>query len=80
MRYFIYTIKDELNGFLNVTLDQNDETAERNFTYAIKNDPQMKMFKKDYSLYCIGVYDTDAGIVETCERKLLDANSIQTEE
>lgn len=76
MKYFIYTIKDELNGYLNITLDQNDATAERNFKYAIQNDKQMYGNKGDFSLWCLGEYDTDAGIVKTEERKILNGSAV----
>ena len=80
MKYFIYTIKDELNGYLNITLDQNDATAQRNFTYAIQNDKQMYNTKKDFSLWCIGEYDTEKGIVDTKKRKILDGTSVPESE
>lgn len=42
MIYGIYTIKDELNGYRQIFIDANDETAERGFIQAVQNDQTYK--------------------------------------
>lgn len=76
MKYFVYTIKDELNGYTNLALDRNDETAIRGFTNAVINNPDYAKFKGDFSLWCLGEFDTDKGITLTEERKIISGSSV----
>lgn len=65
MQYNIYSILDHKTGFINMTLDQNDETAKRNFAHACQvTDSLFYTHPDDYSLYCIGEFNTDSGIIE----------------
>lgn len=61
MRYPVYSIRDVQVGFNNPMTDINDNTAKRNFTYAINNNSEMNFSAKDYDLYRIGEFDTVKG-------------------
>ena len=68
----------------------NDKTAERAF-FQLVNDPQSTVFRspQDFSLYCIGTYHDNAGLLTAETHKLigrapsyvqrLDVTSLQEE-
>lgn len=61
----IYSIKDELTGFMNCTLEQNDASAIRNFEHAVTRvDSLFYSHPAHYSLYKLGKFDTSHGIVD----------------
>lgn len=63
MKYPVYSIRDSLTGFMTPTLDQNDASAMRNFRVACEQSGSSLMFNRpaDFSLYRIGIFDTDTG-------------------
>lgn len=64
MIYNVYSIRDELTGYMNITLDVNDNTAIRNFKHAVNSkDLLFNTNPKDYTLYKIGTFETDNGIL-----------------
>lgn len=65
MKYGIYAVRDNLIGYLSITLEQNDPAALRDFSAAV-NSPDSRLFVKpeDYRLYRVGTFDTDTGIIE----------------
>lgn len=64
MKYGIYVIRDLKVGYMGLTLDLNDQSAMRNFEHAMsKEDSLMFSHPKDFSLYCLGMYDSDTGEV-----------------
>lgn len=64
----IYSIRDNLTGFLTPVVEQNDAAARRNFEHAIMN-PQSLMHShvSDYDLYKLGYFDTETGVLEQAE-------------
>ena len=60
MNYPIYSVHDALVGYQSPTLMNNDAHAMRNFAEAFEGtkNPQ------DYSLWHIGNFDTDTGLIE----------------
>lgn len=65
----MYSIRDDLTGFMTPVIDQNDATALRNFTMACSvvdssKSSLMTFRPSDYSLYRIAVFDSDTGIIE----------------
>lgn len=63
----LYSIRDRKSGFLAPMHDVNDDTARRNFAFAIQNRDSMYLaFPDDYELYYVGSYDTDSGIISPC--------------
>jgi hypothetical protein len=62
MIYNIYAMRDELTGFLPPTYDINDAAAMRNFRVAIlRSSDSIHYMPSDYSLYHLGVFDSDTG-------------------
>lgn len=67
MKYPIYAVRDIKVGFNQPMTDINDNTAERNFAYAVNNPANgiMNFVPKDYDLYKIGSFDTETGLIES---------------
>lgn len=64
MIYSVYAIRDVKTGFMTPTFDQNDQTAIRNFSHAVVNsDTILSSFCKDFSLYRLGSFDSDSGLL-----------------
>lgn len=78
----LYAIRDRKCGFLPPTTDINDDTARRNFAYAVMSrEPMFLAFPDDYDLYRVGEYDTDSGIVSSCPPEhLVSAQSLLVKE
>jgi hypothetical protein len=67
MKYNIYSMKDDLNGFMNFFPEISDEVAVRGFSHALAcADPNSLFYTNpaDYSLYALGTFDTDSGTIE----------------
>lgn len=65
MKYGVYCIRDIKSGWLSPTVDVNDQVAIRNFAYAVQHNDMFSDFANDYSLYQIGVFDTDTGEISS---------------
>ena len=66
MKFGIYCIKDNINGFMTPTLDNNDPSAVRNFANAMTNTKSLfYTHPSDFSLYKVGEFDTDSGIIDS---------------
>lgn len=64
MKLNVYCIRDVLVGFMSPTVDTNDDTAMRNFSLMVNNNPGVIGFRPaDFDLYCVGVFDSDSGLV-----------------
>lgn len=72
MKYNIYALHDDLIGYLNICLDQNDEVAKRNFATACKR-PECAMFANpnDFKLFCVGTFDSESGENVPCIPRLV---------
>lgn len=68
MKYRMYSIRDEKTEFMAPQLDSNDESALRNFRHAI-NSSEGVLFsdRDDFSLYCIGEFETVTGHLKPFE-------------
>lgn len=72
MIYGLYAIKDEKIGFLQVMQDTNDNTALRNFQFAMtRKDTMYNGFKQDFKLYKIGEFDSVSGVIHAFDPVLL---------
>lgn len=63
MIYPVYAVRDALNGFGQLMLDTNDQTAIRNFKTGLSGNSSMLASVKDYDLYKLAEYDTEKGTV-----------------
>ena len=71
MKKVIVAIKDELRGYDITEVADSEAVAYRSFYNAVNSTPVMKLNVKDYSLYQVGVFDTELGIIENCSPKLI---------
>lgn len=62
----VYSVYDELTGFMGPVVDSNDDVAKRNFSYMIRNSKEYAMNANDYSLYFIGEFDEKKGLMVPC--------------
>ena len=68
MKYNVYSLKDELSGYGMPTLHDNDGMARRALKLAFDADNSILAANPaDYTLYKIGVFDTDSGYIESCD-------------
>lgn len=68
----LYAIKDELNGFTWPTPIPNDEMAKRHLREMITNNPSMKIEPKDFSIWRIGEFNTETGLISNNNPKMLE--------
>lgn len=65
MEYNVYSVRDCKVGFGNPFIDVSDSSAQRGFFFAYSNPSSMVNFSpNDFSLYRIGRFDSDKGIIE----------------
>lgn len=65
MIYGIYVVRDAKTEFLTPTYDVNDESAIRNFSYAINNANGIMGFAaSDFDLFKIGTFDASKGLLD----------------
>lgn len=62
----VYSVFDELSGFMGPVVDINDSVATRNFSYMISNSKEYAANAKDYSLYFVGEFDEKTGLMSPC--------------
>lgn len=63
----IYSIRDELSGFMSSLAEANDAVALRNFVAAVRNPSPgnvMRSAPSNFSLYALATFDTDSGFLE----------------
>ena len=71
MKYGVYCIRDIKSGWLSPTVDINDQVAIRNFAYAVQHNDMFSDFANDYSLFQIGVFDTETGDITSVSHVFL---------
>lgn len=76
----IYSVRDVLVGYTSVVLYSSDAVAIRDFK-SVVNLPDTPISKsaKDYSLYCVGEFDTETGVVVPCMNKVCEAYDLKDE-
>lgn len=60
----LFSMKDNLNGFMNCFPEQNSDMAKRGFLHGLANAQPDSLFysnPQDYSLFRVGDFDTDSG-------------------
>lgn len=62
MKYGIYSVRDKLTGYLNISLERSDALAKRSFGIIVgDSDSVIGRNPGDYDLYRLGSFDTDSG-------------------
>lgn len=76
----LYSILDVNVGFGMPLVQDNDAVAMRNFENACVDESSVfHTHSADFSLFCVGTFDTDTGIVESCpQRKICSAYDFVT--
>lgn len=65
MIYRVYSVRDSKSGFMTPTVDVNDDVAIRNFNHAVtQSEGILFTHAHDFSLYMIGTFDADHGILD----------------
>ncbi|ALS03451.1 VP5 [Gokushovirus WZ-2015a] len=65
MKFNVYAIRDVHTGFLSPTFEINDAVAMRNFSHAVQQSESVLFtHASDYSLYRIGVFNSDTGRID----------------
>lgn len=75
----MFCVKDVKVGFGVPFVADNDAVAMRNFTVSVRqSDSLMHWCKPDYALYCVGMLDTESGVVTGLETPvhLMDATDV----
>ena len=69
----LYSIRDKYTGYMAPMTEDNDYTAMRNITHAMKSDVMCGLNAKptDFSLYHVGMYDTETGEIQTIQNKIV---------
>lgn len=82
MKLGIYVMRDDKTGYLAPTVDSTDASAIRNFQNAVaKTEGLVHAFPQDFSLYRVGFYDTETGLIDAHEREhLADGSSFAIKE
>ena len=60
----IVAIRDRLTGFAHPNLEYSLQSAQRSFADAIRENSKFGEHISDFSLYRLGTFDTDDGIVD----------------
>ena len=78
MIYGVYAIKDAKTSFMPCNVDYNDASAIRNFEHAVMApDSLMRSHPADYTLYRLGSYNTETGIIVSADpQQIADAASV----
>lgn len=79
MIYGVYAIKDAKTSFMPCNVDYNDASAIRNFEHAVMApDSLMRSHPADYTLYRLGSYNTETGLIvsEADPQQIADAAAI----
>ena len=62
MIYGIYSVRDKLSGYMNISLERSDALAKRSFGIIVgDSDSVIGRNPGDYDLYRLGSFDTDSG-------------------
>lgn len=79
MIYGVYAIKDAKTSFMPCNVDYNDASAIRNFEHAVMApDSLMRSHPADYTLYRLGTYNTETGLIisKADPHQIADAASV----
>ena len=72
MIHGMYSVRDEASAaFMPPTADLNNDTAMRNFSYALANNTMMKFKPADFSLWYVGDFDDRTGVVQAKDPLLI---------
>lgn len=63
----IYSIKDDLAGFMNPFCEHSDDGANRQLELLVLKDGTLfGLHPEQFNLFKIGILDTESGVIEPC--------------
>lgn len=71
MIYPLFAIRDIKVGFMSPNADQSEQSAIRNFAYAVNSEGLMNYSPKDFDLYKVGSFDSETGALDPCVVQLV---------
>lgn len=77
MEYGIYSIFDKLNGYTCPNCDYNDNSARRNFSFAVSQ--QNSVPASDLELYRVGSFNATTGVICALEHPVLICRGVDCE-
>lgn len=83
MKYALYSLKDEKVGFGIPQAENNEQTALRNFDYAVnKKGTLVYENPADFSLWYVGEFDTESGtiVADTHPTYIIGALDVKSKE
>lgn len=76
MKMGIFSIKDLKSGYQQIFLSANEAVAMRDFgSICNKPDTQYNNFPTDYELWKVGEFDTETGISDVSQGRLVSATA-----
>lgn len=78
MRYGMYAVKDEMsNSFFHPALVRTEEEAIRAFKSQVNHTQIWADNPEDFSLYCVGYYNDENGVVESELCKVIGGRAVK---
>lgn len=80
MKFAIYGLFDEArNKFLNITLEENDVIAKRNFLESVSQSGHLMYIAKDIALYKIAEFELETASIDKLPVNELVARGVEYE-
>jgi hypothetical protein len=70
--YSIYDTKTEMFS-RNVVVQENNSVAIRSFGETMESENQISKYPEDFSLYCLGSFDPQTGLIESDIKQIANA-------
>lgn len=68
----VYTVRDEASGlFMQLQVNDNNDVAIRSFDFAMASNEMMKFRPEDFSLWYLGDYDDNTGVIDSKDPMIL---------
>lgn len=68
MKFKVFSIRDDLTGFMTPTVEISVPVAVRNFEHAVLHAGSLfDSHPGDFNLYYLGEFDTDSGVLIPCD-------------
>lgn len=72
IKYGLFCVRDNRNGFLTPSPADNEAVAVRSFAHACMNTESVFFtHPEDYEFYLIGYFYPETGVIEPCDKKVL---------
>ena len=80
MKLGIYAMHDDASGiFLAPSFESSDDVAIRNFDFAMVKNEMMAFKPSDFSIYYLGEFDNETGVIDSANPRMLKRGSKRKE-